>query len=196
VPTRHGYTLLELALVAAIMAVAAALAMPTIDGMLAQAKMSAATDAVRGAWSQARSRAINEGRVYRFSVVPDTGVYQVAPDSPEYWAGDPPEPTPDNPALVLRDTLPRGVRFNISGGGNGGGPGPAPTSAGGGDDEDDVKNVSAGSWSAGVYFLPDGRARDDCEIRFDIKGARSTVVQLRALTGNVTTRRLQPGEDR
>src|SRR5262249_29973844 len=116
------------------------------------------------------------------------------PDSPEYWPGDPPESTPDNPAYVLQGTLPRGVRFNISGAGA-----PPPTQTadnGNGDDDDDQKSVSSSSWSGPGYFLPNGTARDDGEICFDIKGARSTVIQLRALTGNVSVRRLQPGEDR
>ena len=37
-----------------------------------------------------------------------------------------------------------------------------------------------------AVFLPDGTARDDAEIRFQVKGAMPKSVKLRALTGGVS----------
>jgi hypothetical protein len=39
-----------------------------------------------------------------------------------------------------------------------------------------------------AVFLPDGTARDDAEVRFQVKGALPKTVKLRGLTGAVTVR--------
>ena len=70
---RRGYTLLELVLVLAVVVMVSAIAYPSLKGMYGHYKMTGAVDSVRAAWAQARAHAIEEGRPYRFAVVPDTG---------------------------------------------------------------------------------------------------------------------------
>jgi hypothetical protein len=44
-----------------------------------------------------------------------------------------------------------------------------------------------------VVFLPDGTAREDAEIVFQVPGARSATLSLRALTGIVSVKAANTG---
>jgi prepilin-type N-terminal cleavage/methylation domain-containing protein len=170
--SRSGFTILELLLVLAILVMLAAMAFPAIETMYDDMKVQAAADHLRGRLAQARSRAIDDGRAYRIGVHPDTGDYRLAPDSPEFW-GDGSAPTQSNddtyPApLIDQGTLPGEIVFRFAGN--------APASSGG--------------WSTLVSFLATGSAADDCSILLDREGARSIQINVRALTGGVTSKRL------
>ncbi len=176
---RKAFTLLEILLTMAVIAVVLAVTYPTLDSMYAGFKIQAATDAVRAAWAEARSHAINEGRAYRFSIYPGKGNFRVAPDSSDFWAGNNAPAganDPANPALVLEDAVPDGVRLGLpnNSGGDGGGGTTAPPGS-----------VDPGSWVTTAVFLPDGTCRDDAEVTFQIPGARSVSVKLRGLTGTI-----------
>jgi prepilin-type N-terminal cleavage/methylation domain-containing protein len=168
---RRAFTLMELMLTMAIMVMVAAVSYPSLDALYAGVKVDAAGDAVRAAWSQAEAHAINEGRPYRFAVMPGTGKYRVAPDSDAYWSGGgdtPASDDPDNPPMVLEDSLPEGINFALG-------------NAGAGAD---------GSGYAGTaVFLPDGSARDDVEINVGTGDAPGLTLRLRGLTGVVTVQR-------
>src|SRR4051812_21149897 len=82
---RRAYTLLELLLVMAIIVMISAIAYPAMDSYFSYVKVTAAADSVRGAWSQARARSIQDGIPYRFSVAPGSTHYRVAPDQLAYW---------------------------------------------------------------------------------------------------------------
>jgi Tfp pilus assembly protein FimT len=153
---RSGYTLLEMTLVTAILTLAGILVVPSLPGMYGYYKRNGAVDAVKAAWAQARERAIEEGRPYRFTVVPGSGRFRVAPDQP------PPGSDSAGPTAVLEGTLPEGVSFGGTG--------------------------SADASGAPLVFLPDGTARDDAEVVFQVQGGRATALRLRALTGSVTVR--------
>src|ERR1700756_3400429 len=84
---RRAYTLFELLLVLALLVLLAAIAYPTLDGVLATFRMTEAADMVRANWADARAYAMNEGRSYRFAVISGKGNFRVAPDSPEFWGG-------------------------------------------------------------------------------------------------------------
>jgi Tfp pilus assembly protein FimT len=187
---RPSYTLLELLLVCAVLVIVSALTVPSIDSMYGYYKMNAAVDSVKAAMVQARSAAIADGQPYRFCVVPGHGNYRVAPDANDYWSGggQPTPPDPNNPPTVVEDVLPTGVNFAM--GQNGSAPASAPANGG---SSAPVGQVDPGSWSAVTVFLPDGTARDDVEIVFQVKGARTTAVQLRALTGIVTSKPVDEG---
>lgn len=161
--SRPGYTLLEVTLVTALLGVMAALAYPAIDGMSGQHRLTASVDAVRAAWAQGRSRAIEEGRPYRFAFS-GPGHYRLAPEQPDYWSGSVP---PDSSRQVLEGDLPPGITF-----------GTRPGSSSG--------QGSSGEWSSLAVFLPDGTAREDVQLLFQVKGTPRTVLQLRAMTGAVT----------
>jgi prepilin-type N-terminal cleavage/methylation domain-containing protein len=175
---RQGFTLLELMLVMAVIVLIAALCFPSLDSLLGAYKAQAAADSVRAAWASARVRAMDEGRAYRFAVVPGSGNYRVAPDDDSYWTGgDPPDQDPEHPALTLEDILPQQVRFEFQGAG-----GDAPASSQGTSSQD-VGSVDPGQWVPVAVFQPDGTAAADCEITFSGSSTRSITLQLRALTG-------------
>jgi Tfp pilus assembly protein FimT len=179
--TRRAVSLFELLLVVAIVAFMAVLAVPAMDLFMPDTKVKGSIDQVRAAWADARARAIEEGRPYRFAIVPDTGYYRIAPDSPEYWGGG---GTPKGECLIHQDTLPGGVRFQVDGSGSGADTSDVPWV------EPDQKSAPAGpdasSYSNPVVFLPDGTARNDVSIAFVVKGARRTTLQLRGLTGSTS----------
>lgn len=174
--SRRAYTLLELLLVLAVLVIIAAIGYPMLDGMSAPYKVQGAVDATKAAWAQAHVHAMDEGRPYRFAVVPGRGNFRIGPDDDAYWSGgDPPDLNSDNPAYVFEDTLPTDVRFIFNGNG-----------AGKTDESFEVGKVGSGQWVPVVVFLPDGTASDDVQITFDCAAARSMTIQLRAITGTST----------
>jgi prepilin-type N-terminal cleavage/methylation domain-containing protein len=171
---RNGYTLLEVIVVMAVMVIIAGLAIPSMSGRFPSQKIVAAVDSVRAAWARARAHAIEEGRPYRFAVMQDTGRFRVAPDQEEFWGGG--SSSSDSVALILEESLPKGVRFNSAG----------DSAAAGSADSGNSSSASApsaGSYSNPIVFLPDGTARENAEILFEVRGARSMKLTLRALTG-------------
>ena len=182
---RPAYTLFELLLVLVLLVLLAAIAYPTLDGLLATFRMTEAADMVRANWADARAYAMNEGRPYRFAIVSGKGNFRVAPDSPEFWGGgDPPVADSNNPPLVVEDSLPRGVRFST----------PDTYQSASIDQSGDSSlppgSVDPGSWSTIVTFLPDGTTKEDVEIIFTGAGARPVDVKLRGLTGAVSVQTL------
>jgi prepilin-type N-terminal cleavage/methylation domain-containing protein len=176
VSTRRGFTLFEVVLVLAILIVLGALVVPSVNGMAASYQVTAASDMIRGGWASARSRAMDEGRPYRFAVTWGKGDYRIAPDSPEYWAGGGGTTDPNSsadgtgePALIVEDTLPKPVVFENA-------------------DASAPQGTDAGAWSTLAVFLPDGTARADAWVVLQAKGTRPLRLYLRGLTGTVTVK--------
>src|SRR6516165_5511545 len=84
---RRAFTLFELLLVLALLVILAGLALPSIDAMYADSRVTAAADQVRASWASARAHAIREGRPYRFAIAVNGNGFRVAPDSSEFWGG-------------------------------------------------------------------------------------------------------------
>jgi type II secretory pathway pseudopilin PulG len=178
---RPAFSLLEVTLVAAVLVIVSAIFVTSFDGMFGYFKVNAAVDSVQAAWALGRAHSTEEGVPYRFSVVPGQGNYRLAPDSGDYWTGSTPAPAnPDNPPAVVEDALPKGVTFSM------GGNGPAPAADANEETSRPVGQVDSGSWSTVAVFLPDGTARDDVQILFQVKGAQPMGIFLRAVTGAVT----------
>ena len=186
-PRRSAYTLLELLLVVALVGILAALAVPTMQTVYADVRARAAADTVRAAWAEALSRAVNEGRTYRFSLVLDHGNFRVAPDSPEYWSGNSPVTTtdPSNPVYVQDDALPKGVRFRtveaLA----------APVTESDESSRLPAESIDPGSWSGMILFLPDGSVRTEqeyVEVGIRAPAAQPLVLRMRTLTGVVAIR--------
>jgi len=178
---RRGTTLLEVVLVVAIIVIISGVGVVSLGSMYAPYKLNGAIDSVRSAWADARARAIEEGRPYRFAVEPSGSSFRVAPDQPEYWEGnDGPSDDPSGKGLILEQSLPSGVRFTVNGDGSApSGDEPAP-------DVVTEKPVTNTNWETTIIFLPDGTAREDVRVTFHVRGARTTSIQLRGLTGNVS----------
>jgi prepilin-type N-terminal cleavage/methylation domain-containing protein len=178
---RSGYTLFEVVMTLAVMVIITAIAVPSLKNMYGYHKLNGAVDSVRGAWAEARSRAINDGRPYRFSVEPGGTHFRVAPDEQDYWSGSAPANDPNGKGLVLEHSLPSGVHFSVNAAGSS-----APLSEPSDNAHDDEKTKASGEWTTGAVFLPNGEARDDVKITFQVRGVRPKTLQLRGLTGSVT----------
>jgi prepilin-type N-terminal cleavage/methylation domain-containing protein len=179
---RRGYTLMEIVLTMAIMVMLAALGYPTIDSLYTNVKVEAASDAVRAAWAEAQAHAVNEGRAYRFAVVPGKGNFRIAPDSSDFWTGSTPSQNdPDNPFVVDCKALPTGIVFTMDGS--------SPPPVGSSDTALPEDGVDPGQWHTAAVFLPDGTAQEDADITFQLDGTRPITIHLRALTGVVTVQR-------
>ncbi len=182
-PQRRGYTLFELIVVVALIVVLAGLAIPSIESMYSDSKLQAAVDQVGGKWAQMRTRAILEGRPYRFAVGANGSDFRVAPDDGQYWGGgDAAAPSgSEAPPLVVEDSLPRGIQFTQA----------DTASVNPYDALNPPPSSSSGAWNTVAVFLPDGTAQQDVEMVFRMPNCAPVALKLRALTGGVSSRRLQ-----
>jgi prepilin-type N-terminal cleavage/methylation domain-containing protein len=187
--THPGYTLFEVMLVMAVLVLLGTIALPSLDAMYADSRLSAGVDGVRSAMAQARNQAMEEGRPYRLAVIPGKGNYRIGPDSPDYWSGGdgPAASDPNGAAPVHEDALPQGVTFTTDP--NQGAPEP------GEDTALAPGSASPDQWATVMVFLPDGSAQDDVQMTFRARAANPVVLRVRALTGVITTHVLRPGED-
>jgi prepilin-type N-terminal cleavage/methylation domain-containing protein len=165
---RRGVTLIEMLLVVAILIALAAIAYPTLAAMYGDVRVKAAADEVRAAWTEARARAIEDGRPYRFAVQPGTGHFRVAPDAAEFWdgsggSGDENAPPPH----LQEDQLPNGIAFEV--------PPDLPEDNG---------------WTTVAVFNPDGSCQADIEITLkEDDDTAPLVVRVRAMTGAISVRK-------
>ncbi len=90
---RRAFTLLEVLAVVAIIVLVSAIGVPVIQTMLVDARVSASGDMVRGRLADTRAKALDEGRSWRLGFLPNTGVFQLAPDDAPDWDGASTEPT-------------------------------------------------------------------------------------------------------
>jgi Tfp pilus assembly protein FimT len=94
----------ELVVTLAIVAIAGAILVPTLRSLMGDNPVKAAADQVKSRWAEARAKAMEEGKPYRFSVTGDN-TFKTAPDDDFDGPGG------------LKDELPRNVSF-AQGGGN------------------------------------------------------------------------------
>jgi general secretion pathway protein H len=104
---RKGLSLFELVVVLAILVIAIAVAVPLMSGMFGDTPTRAAADMVKSRWAEARAKAMEEGKPYRFQVTDNTH-FRIAPDDDF-----------DNDDSATKDELPRAVTFGNNQGGNG-----------------------------------------------------------------------------
>jgi type II secretory pathway pseudopilin PulG len=188
-PARRAYTLLEMMLLLVIIVMLAALAYPSLDSMYGDFKVSSAADQVRAAWAEGRAQAINEGRAYRFAVIPGKGNYRLAPDSNEFWGGNgatSANPTSTDQPVILEKALPKGVRLVVADP-SGASPDLTPTD----DTVAPAGSVDPSQYQSVVTFLPDGTSREDVQMVFSSRGVRPLVLSLRGITGAVSVRPLE-----
>src|SRR5947208_8568084 len=114
-PRRSGFTLLELLLVLAIVAMVVAMAYPSLDAFLTEARLKAGADHLRARFAEARSHAILDNQPYVFSVKPGESGYRLAPDNYGGANGMNGDPAADGQgaSFVLEDQMPHGIRFNL-----------------------------------------------------------------------------------
>jgi prepilin-type N-terminal cleavage/methylation domain-containing protein len=175
---RTGYTLFELIITTAVIAITAAVTVPSLDSMYPSYKMNASVDAIRAAWAQGRAHAIEDGRPYRFAVSPGTGKYRLsADDDPADGGSQANDASQGRSSYTLEEELPKGVAFALA------------------QDQGEAQQSSSSSdgLSTVAVFLPDGTARDDAEITLRVTGTLPKSVKLRGLTGAVTVQQADGG---
>jgi type II secretory pathway pseudopilin PulG len=185
---RAAFTLFEMILVLAVVIILSAAVYPSLEGMYCDSKVTAAGDMVRGAWAEGQAHAMNEGRPYRFAVSYGTGDFRLAPDTADLWAGagdSAPAYDPANPMLVLKSSMPKGVRFAA------GDPPPGNPSDQNNPPVAQQQAPDSGAWSRVVTFLPDGSAREDASIVINARGARPLEVRIRGLTGVIRAKTVE-----
>jgi type II secretory pathway pseudopilin PulG len=165
---RSGYTLFELGLVMAVLVVIGAISVPVLKPMLTSNNLQAASDMVHSRWSEMRTRAIADGRAYRFSIMENTGKFRIAPEDEECA-------NCDCQPLVAEGTLPGEVRFQSSHA--------APT---GDNSNKSHGGAASGGWSRVVTFLADGTSHEDVQVGFGQSGSRPLMLRLRGATGAIT----------
>jgi prepilin-type N-terminal cleavage/methylation domain-containing protein len=167
---RRGFTLLELLLVLAIVVMAAAISVPVVTAMLADAHITAGADMVRARIADTRARALDSGVPWKIAYLPGTGVLQyAAEDDADHWSDTSQEPdeTPDFVRSELhKDVILAANRDDIAG------------SAGGGQ--------ASGGWQTLAVFTADGGARDDGMVYVGKAGMMPLRLRVRGLTGAVT----------
>jgi type II secretory pathway pseudopilin PulG len=174
---RSGYSLFEVALVMTLLVLAGILALPFIQPMLAGNNLQAASDMLRARWTEMRSRALADGRPYRFAIKDNTGNFKIAPDGEEFWGdagtgGSNAAPMSDIPPWVIQEQLPGQVLFLKAG------------TIGTGSDPS-VGGSSSGGWTTVFVFLPNGTAHEDVQVTFGMAGSRSLALKLRGATGTI-----------
>jgi Tfp pilus assembly protein FimT len=168
----------------AVIVIVTALTWPTLMSMYGQARVTAGADAFRAGLAYARGQAIEDGQAYRIGVVPGSGNFRVAPDTPSYWGnGGGTQDNGDTPVFIYEEHLPDGVVFSEDG---------TPVEV----ERDasthkDPSTVAPGDYHSVAVFLPDGTARDDSQVLVCARGGSPLLVNLRSLTGEVSVTRYQ-----
>jgi type II secretion system protein H len=170
---RPGYTLLEMLLVLALMSALAAIAVPSLQGPLADRRLRSAAEHVRAAWLTARSEAMTSGQIHIFRYEAQSNQYEIGP-----WEGADSalETATAGTAASSLQTLPDGVTFV------------------GGNQQEDTRSAqvssqmgsAAGATSAPpVMFYTDGQT-STVELQLAHEFGLGVTLSLRGLTGVVS----------
>lgn len=157
---RRGYTLLEIVLVLAIIAITGALAVPMLENMLAGDKLVSAADMVKSRLSEMQSRAREEGRAYKFTFTESGDSFRIEPC--QDCAGGTMDSAP------IEDKLPTNITFKGA---------TASSTDGEGDSSPTFE----------IVVLPDGTSPQNFEITLAPTEGRAVVVRVRGLTGAVSS---------
>lgn len=178
-PACRGFTLVELVVVLAVLAMVAAMSWPVLRRMLGKTELVAAAKQLRSVLVKTRLRAIENATSQEFRFFPGTGRFQTS--SRSLSALDPPRPSTPRRSIdgrPVEDTLPHGVTF-----------GKTPLS----DRAFEERGPDGGEpeeSSPPIVFQANGRAAD---LRVELRGpdGRRIAVALRGLTGSVRIGRIQ-----
>lgn len=193
-PGRHGYTLLEMLIVLAILAVMIGLGWPAIQKMARRSRIGDAAKQVRNALGQARLAAIESGKAQVFRFQPGAGRFEIAARQEEdagpavlrsaldqmAEAAASPRPAAADPQAGPRD-LPGGIVFA----------GQEVAEQPGAEDEgtglagaSTAELAERQAWSDPIVFYPNGRT-SNARFRLTDRERYFVEISLRGLTGTV-----------
>jgi prepilin-type N-terminal cleavage/methylation domain-containing protein len=174
---RHGYTLMELLAVVAILTALGGILVPTLNGLGGDTKVKAGADAVQARLSEARAAAIEQGRAYRVAVSEDGTRVRVAPDELGFAGFEPLDEDGATGPVIVEDELPTPVTA-------------VPVLG-----EGEQAVVDEAGWVRVVTFLPDGTCREaTAAVEVREPGVHSMLIRVRGLTGAATVTSVPAGE--
>ena len=165
----HGYTLVEVLLVMALLVVICAMAAPSLIGSLRQSQLEVAASELRTAWTQARLDAASCGETLRFQCRLRTGwgcVANASASTEEVLATLNSESAEEAEALDWSGVCFKQLLVSSQ-------PGEPPLG----------ESVREGDLSPAILFRPDGTTSDAEALLEDEEGAQLKVI-LRGLTGS------------
>jgi len=194
---RRGFTLMEMMLVLAVLAIFASLTVPSVVRMYRARRLSEAAEHVRLLAASARVRAIETGLIYQFCTETNGTHFVVAPFEPDHLNSGTVGQNGQTMSLASRASgnLPKGFTLTTSlPGAAVATPGIAPVthkmaavSLDGLPNAGELANLN---WSIPILFNPDGAANSDAEITVGDAWSQDIKIRVRAFTGSVTMSRL------
>jgi prepilin-type N-terminal cleavage/methylation domain-containing protein len=186
---RSGFTMVEVLLVLALVAVIAALAWPVLQKPFANRRLHTAADVVRTEFCQARVDAMRSGHTFTFRYAPDSDRFCTSPENdpsgtdlpdsdPDFAASGDEDtfgPVDEVPQQPVEKTLPEGVKFVATEN--------AADALAVPDDPESITDVSDG-WSSPIFFYPDGTT-SDARLMLANDSGYAIELTLRGVTGTV-----------
>jgi len=163
---RRGYTLLEVLLVVAILIITAALAIPTMENMMAGDKLVAGGDIVKSRLNEMRTRAREQNCDYRLTFTEGSDAFKIEPVD---------QCNDGTVGVVIEDRLPRDIVFK---------------GATGTDREPGADGERNTATTTEIMVLRSGKAAHDYAISLGVgntSGGRPLVVKMVGMTGAVTS---------
>lgn len=174
--TRHGYTLLELLVVLAILIIIGFLVLPTLTGQSGNTKIEAGADVIRTAVADAHSLAIEHGEPYRLAISNDGTKIRMGPDTDDFATLPVGQSSGGSSTQrVVEEPLPQHVTARVV---------PA---------DGQAPPAQSGDWTTIATFLPTGICREVTAL-IKIEEPTSRPIQIR-VRGDFGSAETLPSED-
>jgi len=168
---KSGFTLIEMMLVLALIAIMAAMIVPEMKGSMEDALLRASARKVVDVFNLTYSRAVSLNQQHRVLLDTSTGRYRVERQQNDRLG--PPSFQPVTEVNDLEGQIDSRVEIQIR-----------PSMPETNDEQTPDDNALASSLKNGINFYPDGTA-DGCQIRLRDRTGVELILQLTPITGNI-----------